>query len=92
MIPKNYDATDIVKTRNALIKAGTPRKPFSLDPTPFAEKAFDFARFSAPVRRQPQRESPSAIFQKVKTSAAFLRRPRESPSAIFQKVKTELIP
>ena len=68
MTPKNYNAIDIVKARNALIQAGTPRKPFSLDLTPFTEKTFDFARFSSPVRRPP-----NTVSQQILDECARIR-------------------
>ena len=77
MTTKNYSAVDIVKTRNALIQSGTPKKPFSLDPTPFSEKVFDFARFSAPVRRQPSPPSPPITVKQQMLDACARIRPAE---------------
>ena len=74
---KNYSAADIVKTRNALILAGTPKEPFNLDPTPFSEKVFDFARFSAPVRRQPSQPSPPITVKQQMLDACARIQPAE---------------
>ena len=74
MTTKNYSAVDIVKTRNALIQAGTPKEQFSLDPTPFSEKVFDFARFSSPVRRPPSPPSPpSTVKQQMLDACARIQ-------------------